>query len=242
MHDDDDTLRIRGVCVTRGSFEMRDIDLDVGPGEVVGYLGHNGAGKSTTFRVIADLLRPEAGVVTFAGLDHRRDEKAFKQRVTFVWDQSQVYSTLAVGDLLRFTRRLYPGWDDAFAERTCRELHLPLDRKASQLSKGMRTKLALVLAFSPRPRCVVLDEPTSGLDAASAEWFWELLADQTSRNGLGVLIASHSNDEVLSACDRVVILGEGRIIDAFGVGVGTAGARERLLTGLRGAVGGHERP
>lgn len=205
------TLKIDNVEVRLGVFHLSGISFEVAPGEVVGYLGHNGAGKSTTFRVISELVRPVGGTVRLGDLDHRKDEREFKRKVSFIGDNQHVYSGMRVAEVLDFASQFYPGWDHAWCAQMCDDLRLPLRAKTSHLSTGMRTKLGLVLGFSPRPEFVVMDEPTSGLDVASSEWIWEVIDAQVKAGRLGALVSSHSRDEVIEQCSRVIVLEDGHI-------------------------------
>ncbi|HOV01558.1 MAG: ABC transporter ATP-binding protein [Actinomycetales bacterium] len=235
-----ETLSLDGVGVRLGGFVLSGVTFAVGPGEVVGLVGHNGSGKSTTFRIIADLIRPTSGSITLGDLDHRADERAFKRRVCFVGDNNQTYAGMTVGAVLAFARRLYPNWDHDWCAQLCDELRLPLDTKVAHLSAGMRTKLGLVLGFSPRPDVIVLDEPTAGLDGASNEWIWQVVDRQSVEAGLAVIVSSHSRDDVAQHCSRVVLLEQGQIIDQIDIAGDRALARERL-EGAMGRGGGHAR-
>lgn len=204
-------LVLDSLSVRLGEFQLADVGLTVTPGEVVGLVGHNGAGKTTTFRIIADLVRPAAGTVRLGDLDHRRDEREFKQHVGFVGDNKSPYAGMRVQDALAFATSLYPHWDDELCRRMCRELHLPSRTKVTHLSTGMHTKLGIVLALSAHPRMLILDEPTSGLDSESREWIWDALERSVATDGVGILTASHSRTEVAAHCTSVVALTDGRV-------------------------------
>jgi len=226
-------LDVEGLDVRIGAFHLEDVTFSVEPGEVVGYLGHNGAGKTTTFRTMADLIRPREGTVRVGTLDHRRDERDFKQVVCFVGENRHVYDRMRVRDVLQLAARLYPGWDHEWCAQTCAHLRLPLEARAKHLSTGMRTKLSLVLGLSPRPRFVVMDEPTSALDVASASWVWQHVDAEVAAGRLGVLVSSHSQEEVMTQCTRVVVLEEGRIVERIDL----LAERERALDSVAVAMG-----
>lgn len=204
-------LRLRDVSVRLGAFVLEGIDLDVGLGEVVGLLGHNGCGKSTTFRIIADVVRPARGSVTVDGFDHRLDEREFKRRVCFVGDNKGTFPKSRVSEALAFAAALYPRWDQAWCDDLCDQLFLPTDTEVEHLSTGMHTKLALVLALSARPSFLMLDEPTSGLDIESQQLIWKIIGNLSGSGEIGVLVSSHSADEVEEHCTRIVALENGAI-------------------------------
>jgi ABC-2 type transport system ATP-binding protein len=203
-------LLIDSVSVSRGSFVLGPVSMSVGAGEVVAYLGPNGCGKTTLFNVVSGLILPATGAVSIDGLDNRRDEIAFKERVAFVSDSNHVYGRMTVAQAARFTSGFYARWDHAAVEVMLKELRLPATTMAKNLSKGMRTKLSLVLALGSSPDVVVADEPTSGLDVASREWFWTWV-ERRVEQGLGVLVSSHSYEEVEAHCDRAVMMEDGLV-------------------------------
>lgn len=205
------SLMLQNVSASVGRFSISDISLSVDQGEIVGLLGHNGAGKSTTFRVVADLIRLTRGEVRLGRYDHRRDERRLKQLMAFIGDNQNVYPGMRVGHALAFSRRFYPTWDDAWCERACRQLRLPHETKVAHLSTGMRAKLGIILGLSFHPKIAILDEPTSGLDASSREWLWDTLESRVAAGALGVLVSSHSQSEILDKCHRAVILEDGRV-------------------------------
>jgi ABC-2 type transport system ATP-binding protein len=201
--------------VQLGTFVMTNISFWVTPGEIVGYLGHNGSGKTTTLRVMSNMVRPTAGTIRIGDLDHRADERAFKQRVSVVNDYHNAYQNLTVKEVLAFAAHFQPGWDERWCVQVCKGLRLPLEAKIRTLSKGMHTKLGIVMGLSPRPQFLVLDEPTAGMDQMSSEWIWAVIRAWVDRGDLGVLVASHSLSEIVDQCSRVVLLEQGHIADQF---------------------------
>jgi ABC-2 type transport system ATP-binding protein len=212
-----DRLQVRNLEIKLGSFHLSDVSFDLRLGEVVGYLGHNGSGKTSTFRAMADLVRPVGGHIRFGGLDHRRNEREFRERVSFIGENHRIYPRMKVGEALALARSLHPRWDQTWCDRMCSELRLPTDTKITHLSAGMRTKLGLILGFSPRPLFAILDEPTSALDVASSGWVWDTVRTQVKTGQLGVLVSSHSLDEVMTVCDRFIVLENGRISHQFAI-------------------------
>ncbi len=198
MEKHSDSLSVEGVSVRLGKFRLNDITFAINPGEVVGYLGHNGSGKTTTFRVIADIVRPQRGVVRLGVLDHRADEAAFKERVGIVGDNKSIYRNFRVGEVLQFAAAFYRQWDQPWCLDVCQNLHLPLTTQVKHLSTGMRAKLALILQLSAQPEFLVLDEPTSGLDAESAEWLWRLLRQRRSRRPRVVALRPGGHQSMLA--------------------------------------------
>ena len=222
------SLTLQNISASVGRFAISDVSFSVDQGEIVGLLGHNGAGKSTTFRVVADLVRPTHGSVRLGRYDHRRDERRFKQHVAFIGDNQNVYPGMRVVDAIAFSRAFYPTWDDDWCENACRELRLPYQTKVAHLSTGMKAKLGIILGLAFHPKIAILDEPTSGLDVASREWLWETLNLRVDARRLGVLISSHSQTEILDRCHRAIILEDGVIRHEIGLDGDDLALAERL--------------
>lgn len=229
------SLVVESLSVHLGEFDLRDVSLTVHPGTVVGLVGRNGSGKSTTLRIVADLVRPSCGSVRLGSLDHRRDEREFKQVVGFVGDNKNPYASMRVQQVLDFAKSLYDHWDAALCRAMCDELRLPLRTKIGHLSTGMHTKLGIILALSPHPEVLLLDEPSSGLDAASREWIWQTLTRAASTDGTGILLTSHGRAEIAENCASVVVLDEGRVAATLDLVPGSAEAREAVDSVMRGS-------
>jgi ABC-2 type transport system ATP-binding protein len=205
-------LRVEGLSTRFSGFHLQGITFDVKPGEIVGLLGENGAGKTTTLRLIMGMLRKDAGGAHLGDLDHLRDEKAFKRRVGYVSEESFFYRSMSVARLLAFVAGFFPDWDAAACAALLGRLGLDPARRVGELSKGMRTKLALVVALARRPDVLILDEPTSGLDPRSRVQLFEILERSARAEGCAVLLSSHIVEEIDRTADRVVILAHGRVV------------------------------
>jgi ABC-2 type transport system ATP-binding protein len=189
------------------------IRFGVERGRITGFLGCNGAGKSTTIKMLLGMIAPTSGAGRVLG--HAIDDPAasleIRRQVAYVGEDKGLYGYMAVGELIRFTRSFYADWDPALERRLLAQYALPLDRKVKALSKGMRTKLALLLALARRPALVILDEPTEGLDPVSIE---QLLAELAGRGGDGTTIffSSHQLNEVERIADDIVMIDRGTIV------------------------------
>lgn len=188
-----------------------DLGLRVESGEIFGFLGPNGAGKTTTIRTILDLHRPTSGTARVLGLDSHSDSVAIHRRVGYLPGDLALFARMTARDHIeRFARaRGLPG--NGCASDLAERFGLPLDRKVTELSKGNRQKVGLVLAFMHEPELLVLDEPTAGLDPLMKDEFERLLRETTSV-GRTVFLCSHELDEVQRVADRVGIIKDGRLI------------------------------
>jgi ABC-2 type transport system ATP-binding protein len=210
-------ISLSGVGKRYGTTVALDaLDLTVGWGEVCGLLGPNGAGKTTALRILAGVLRPDAGAVALAGHDLVTDGLQARRALGFVPDDGALYGLLTVGEHLALVSDLHE-LDEGPAASRAEELLALFDigsfvgRRIDTLSKGQRQKAALVAALLPDPRILLLDEPLSGLDARAARVLRDLLRGLADR-GRAVLYSSHVLDVVERVCDRAVILDEGRIV------------------------------
>ena len=206
---------------------VHGIDLEVRSGEVFGFVGPNGAGKSTTIRCLLDLLRPTSGSVEVLGRDPRRDGVDVRRRVGYVPGELRLPERMTSRQLVSSVGRLRSGLDDAFVHSIAARLQLELDRPTRDLSSGNRRKVALLLAFAPRPELLILDEPTSGLDPLMQHEFLAMVAEARA-TGATVFLSSHVLSEVQRAADRVAVLRAGRIVAQGTVDELRGRARQRV--------------
>jgi ABC-2 type transport system ATP-binding protein len=193
---------------------LKGLDLRVPRGAVCGLLGRNGAGKTTTIKVLLGMVRPTAGQARVFGLaaDDAEASVAIRSRTAFVSEDKDLYSGMTVGGLLRFTPGFYPTWRADLASAYLTQFELRADAAVKDLSRGMRTKLALLLAFSTGAELLILDEPTSGLDPAATEQVLKALVKQVAADGTTVLFSSHQLADVDQIADRVAIVDHGRVV------------------------------
>jgi ABC-2 type transport system ATP-binding protein len=207
-----DQLIVDRLSVRLGGFQLHDISFNIEPGQVTALLGHNGAGKTTTLRLIMGIVRKDSGHVNLGGFDHLRDEKEFKRRIGFVQEESFFYNGMTVAEFVAFVSLFYGDWNKDLSERLLQTLELPRDKKLGQLSKGMRTKVSLVVALSHQPSVLLLDEPTSGLDPRARVETLKLLQRVAHEDGTAVLFSTHNLHEVDQIADRVIIVDRGRVL------------------------------
>src|SRR5437868_13575362 len=192
------------------------LDLTVRPGEFYALLGPNGAGKTTTLRMVAGLLRPDAGSVSISGIDALADPVAAKQVMAWVSDEPMIYDKLTPLEYLEFVAGLW-GCDAETAERSSHGLLASLGlgphlhERCEGFSKGMRQKVALAGALVHEPRLIILDEPLTGLDAVSARHVKGLLQDRV-RAGCTVIMTTHILEVAERMADRIGVIAAGRLV------------------------------
>ena len=221
-------IRVTGLVKHFGSVEaVKGIDLEVRPGEVFGFVGPNGAGKSTTIRCLLDLIRPTSGTVEVFGGRPRRDGVDVRRRIGYVPGELRLPERMTSRQLVMSIGRLRGGMDGARVDSIAERLQIDLDRPTRDLSSGNRRKVALLLAFAPKPDLLILDEPTSGLDPLMQHEFLGMVAD-ARHSGATVFLSSHVLSEVQRAADRVAVLRAGRIVIQGTVDQLRGHARQRI--------------
>ncbi len=195
---------------------VRNLNLDVGRGEIFGLLGPNGAGKTTTFKVIAGLLSPTSGQVIVDGFDVQKRSLEAKKRLGFVPDTPLLYEKLTAMEFLQFVGDLYEVERESAQRRGMELLRLfdlaeNADSLIDSFSHGMKQKTALAAALIHRPALLVLDEPTVGLDPKSARLIKNILRQLTTQ-GVTVLLSTHILEIAERMCDRIGIISQGELI------------------------------
>ncbi len=208
-------VEVEGLVKRFGSFVANDhLTFDVYKGEIFGFLGANGAGKTTAIRILCGLSRPTSGRVTVAGIDAGRPEE-IKKRIGYMSQRFSLYDDLTVNENIELYGGIY-GMTMKEIRRRREELLTRLsfsqygDKLIGTLPLGLKQKLAFAVAVFHDPEIVFLDEPTSGVDPITRRQFWEMIYETASR-GITVFVTTHYMDEA-EYCDRVTIRSEGRIV------------------------------
>lgn len=206
-------IRTEGLTKRYGSTLALDgLDLSVREGEVYGYLGPNGSGKTTTIRLLLGLHRPSGGRAELFGLDAWSDPVAAHRRVAYVAGEPFLWPSLTSTETFEFLARLHGGTDVSYRDVLVERFRLDGHKKIRTLSKGNRQKVQLIAALATRADLLLLDEPTSGLDPLMEVAFRDCVKEAKER-GQTVFLSSHILSEVEALCDRVGILREGKLVD-----------------------------
>ncbi len=208
----DPVVETRSLVKRYGKLAALDgLTLTVPRGAVYGFLGRNGAGKTTAIRVFAGLAHPSAGEARVLGLDPQQDRLAILARTGFVIERALLPS-MTGNDLVRFNRGFFPAWSDALARKYAEALEIPMNWKFRKLSHGNRTKLCLLLALAQGAELLILDEPTTGLDPVITDQLLRFLIDDFASGGRTLLLSSHHLSEVEKIADWVGIIHHGRLL------------------------------
>ena len=198
---------------------LRGLTVQVPAGSIYGFLGRNGAGKTTTIKVLLGMAFATGGSARVFGLPAGMPSASvdIRRRVGFVSDDKDLYGYLTVGEMIRFTASFFPRWQKDLEHRYLRAFELAADRRVKTLSRGTRTKLALLLALCRGAELLILDEPTAGLDPAMTEQVLQALVAHVAREATTVFFSSHQLAEVEQIADHVAILDHGRAVVAGGL-------------------------
>ena len=210
--DDSPAMRFDGLVKSYGDVRALDgIDLEVPRGEIFGFLGPNGSGKTTAIRVLMDLIRPNAGRAEVLGFDAQRDTVEVRRRCGYLPGDLALYDALSVDACLDLVAALRGGVDERYRDRLCERLQLDRTRRVGDLSRGNYQKVGLVIALMANPDVLVLDEPTNALDPLVQEEVEAILREAVDE-GRTVFFSSHVLAEVEQLARRVAMLRSGRIV------------------------------
>lgn len=191
---------------------VRGLDLKVRRGSTFGLLGPNGAGKSTTIRMLMGLIAPTEGEATVLGNNVRTETLAIRAQVGYVPEHHYIYRWMTVREVINFTSSFYPTWNDTVCHHLIQHYDLNTNKKVKELSHGMVTKLALLLALSHEPELLILDEPTTGLDPLVREEFLDRVVHLLAEKRRTVLFSSHIMSDIDKVADTIGIINEGKLL------------------------------
>jgi ABC-2 type transport system ATP-binding protein len=208
------TVQFEGVGKRYPHFTLDNIDLELPAGSIMGFIGANGAGKSTTIRILMGLVHQEKGRVNVLGHSMPAGQVEAKRDIGFVSEDMRLYGAASLRWHMEFVRSIYPRWDQPYAEKLLQRFDLKAEQKIKGLSHGQRVKAALLLALARRPKLLVLDEPTTGLDPiARHEVLGELMAVLADEERT-ILFSSHNTQDVEQISDQITFIDRGKIIDS----------------------------
>ena len=210
MRMQDNALAVKGLTKRYGRFALENVSFSVPRGTVVGLVGENGAGKSTTLNAALGLIHADAGSVEILG--EQTLDAALCEQIGVVFDANAFPNALTPEKLNRIFRRIYRTWEEERYRSLLREMGLPADRRIGKLSKGMKMKLAIAAALSHGAKLLILDEATSGLDPIAREEILDLLLDFVQAEDHAVLLSSHITSDLEKIADFIVFLHAGRVI------------------------------
>ena len=195
-------------------FSLNDISLSLPTGSITGFIGVNGAGKSTTIRILLGLVHQDHGLVQVLGQAMPEQQVLAKREIGYVSEDMRLYPKASLAWHMQFIQSIYPNWDQAYAEQLLKRFDLRAEQKIKGLSHGQRVKASLLLALARRPKLLILDEPTTGLDPVARQEVLTALIEVLADEDRTILFSSHNTLEVEQISDQVVFIDQGSIIEA----------------------------
>lgn len=193
-----------------GNQVLENVDITLQPGMIAGLVGRNGVGKSTLLRIIAGILDPDEGEVSFNEIDIHK-EPEIKQKITYVPDSTEILKSYNVKEIVKLYDAIYEDFDVMYFYSLMDRFKLPKNKKLRTYSKGMKALFLMILSFSTKADLIILDEPTNGLDPIVKRNILQFIIEEVSERQLCVLISSHHLEEVEKMADLLVMIKEGRI-------------------------------
>lgn len=205
-------LEIKDLCKTYPGFSLDHVSLTLPSGCIMGLIGENGAGKSTTIKLILDMIQRDSGSILIRGKDNREQTPLVKEDIGVVLDEMGISGCLTakqVGNIMRYT---YRNWDAKEYAAILRKLSVPTDKKFKDFSRGMKMKLGIAVALSHHAKLLILDEATGGLDPVVRDEVVEMFSEFTRDEEHAVLMSSHIVSDLEKICDYIAFLHRGRLL------------------------------
>ena len=203
-------LKVKGLCKQYPAFRLEDVSFELVPGSITGFIGRNGAGKTTTINSILAFVKPDAGDISFFGMEYPEHDREIKEKIGFVSAGMTYYTRKKLKTITAVTKTFYPGWDDGAYRKWLNAFSLDEEKTPAELSNGMKIKYALALALSHGADLMLLDEPTSGLDPVSREELIEIFL-RLREEGKTILFSTHITSDLDKCADRILFLQKGRL-------------------------------
>ncbi len=205
-------LEIKNLSKSFKDFTLKNISFSLPKGFITGFIGPNGSGKTTTIKLIMNLLKKDSGEIKVFGLDHVKHESEVKNRIGFVYDESHFYEELTVKEMKRTIAPVYDKWDEQQFQSYIEKFGLPQNKRIKDLSRGMKIKFSLAIALSHNADLLIMDEPTSGLDPLVRSEILDILYALIQDENKGVFFSTHITSDLDRIADFIVMINDGEIL------------------------------
>lgn len=193
-------------------FSLENMNLQVKQGQITGFVGANGAGKSTTMKLMMNLLQPDTGEIKVFGKDYANHEKEIKERIGFVYDSNVFYESLNLKDIGKIIGPAYKNWSDSQFNEYIRKFELPLNKAIKTFSKGMLMKTSLAIALSHEAEFIMMDEPTAGLDPVFRRELLDILKEMMIDGRRTIFFSTHLTSDLERIADNITFIQKGKIL------------------------------
>ena len=204
-------IEVKGLCKNYPGFSLKNISFKLPGGCIMGLVGENGAGKSTTIKIIMDLVHKDSGEVSVLGGDMQTDGRRLRSDIGVVLDGAGFHEALRTGEIETFMKRIYKNWDSAYYHELLQKFSLSSDKPVKEFSTGMRMKLMITAAMAHRPKLLILDEATSGLDPVVRDEILDMLLAFIQDEEHSVLISSHITSDLEKVADYITFIHRGEV-------------------------------
>ncbi len=206
------SLVVDNVSKKYKDFKLDNVSFELPKGSIMGFIGENGAGKSTTIKAILNLINRESGTISVFGLDNIKDEKQIKEDIGIVLDESNFPDNLTLKNISLIFKNIYKSWDDDVYYSYTKRFSLPNDKIIKEYSRGMKMKLAIATALAHKPKLLILDEATSGLDPVVRNEILDVFLDFIQDEEHSILVSSHITSDLEKIADYITFIHQGKIV------------------------------
>ena len=212
MTEYENAVEIRGLTKKYDGFTLDNVSFDVPKGSIMGFIGQNGAGKTTTIRSLLNIIPVTSGEIKILGLDHIKDEYAIKERIAVVFDELPFHDSFTGEALSKMFRGLYKNWDKEQFFELCERFGLPIKKKLSKFSKGMKMKMQIATALSHNAELLIMDEATTGLDPVVRNEILDIFREYLMNGDRSILMSSHITSDLEKIADCISFIDKGKLL------------------------------
>ena len=205
-------IEVNGLCKTFEKFQLKNVSMTLEEGFIMGFIGRNGAGKSTTLKTMLNLMKSDGGTIKLCGLSNPRDEIEIKNQVGYVFGGVDFYPEAKISRITDVTKSFYKEWNEELYKSLCERFEIDQNKKFKHLSAGMKVKYSVAVAMSHNPKLLILDEPTSGLDPAARDDLVLLFQEFIEDGRHSILFSTHITSDLEKCADYITYIKQGEIL------------------------------
>lgn len=208
----ENAIEIKNLCKHYDGFSLDNLSLSVPKGSVMGFVGQNGAGKSTTIKAILNIIKKDSGEIKIFGLDHIKDEEDIKKNIAVVFDEIPFHDTLNANQINSILKHTFNSWDENAFYSYLKKFNLPRKKAIGQFSRGMKMKLQITASLSHNAKLLIMDEPTSGLDPVVRSEILDVFRDFLKSDDHTILLSSHITSDLERIADNIIFIHNGKLL------------------------------
>lgn len=205
-------IEVNGLCKNFEKFQLKNVSMTLEEGFIMGFIGRNGAGKSTTLKTMLNLMKSDGGTIKLCGLSNPRDEIEIKNQVGYVFGGVDFYPEAKISRITDVTKSFYKEWNEELYKSLCERFEIDQNKKFKHLSAGMKVKYSVAVAMSHNPKLLILDEPTSGLDPAARDDLVLLFQEFIEDGQHSILFSTHITSDLEKCADYITYIKQGEIL------------------------------